>query len=131
MADGTATGLVSAAELQKETARLRAEQEERRRAAEGGGAETVYRDRATGRVVSREEAAASRQALGRDGKPLPRAKTAEEVAAEQHLEWRGGLAQQQAARERAAAMVAEVSGASPLPPPPCTALAAPQPGPPG
>lgn len=63
----------------------------RRRTATGRGAQTVYRDRETGRVVSAEEFAASRAKKGKV--------QYEEV----HLEWKGGLAQ---AREREAARAA-------------------------
>lgn len=62
------------------------------RRATGREAQTVYRDRATGRIVSAEEFAASR--AKKAGKP---------VYEEVHLEWKGGLAQ---ARERAEARAA-------------------------
>ncbi len=41
-------------------------------AAAGRNAETVYRDRATGKAVSRDEFASSRAPVGRDGKKVRR-----------------------------------------------------------
>eukprot|EP00955_Chlamydomonas_euryale_P001961 21895-Chlamydomonas_euryale.AAC.1 len=72
----------------------------RRAAAEGRGATTVYRDRASGRAVTRDEFVDSR----RD----PRAKKREQEEADQHLEWRGGLAQKREAQEMARRMAEEV-----------------------
>jgi hypothetical protein len=73
-----------------------------RLAAEGRDAQTVYRDRATGRVVTQQEFAETRgKAKGRDDKPK---------MVEVHLEWKGGLAQRREAEERAARMAAEVGG---------------------
>jgi hypothetical protein len=60
----------------------------------------VYRDRATGRVVSQQEFAEIRaKGKPRDDKPK---------MVDVHLEWKGGLAQRREAEERAARMAAEV-----------------------
>lgn len=70
----------------------------------GKGAETVFRDRVTGKIVDKDKFIEERQ-RGRNKKPV---KTKEEELEEQHLEWRSGLAQKRAAEERAARMVEEV-----------------------
>lgn len=72
-----------------------------RAAAQGRGAGTVFRDKVTGRLLTEEEFAAQRASEKR--KKPPR----EEV----HLEWRGGLAQQRAAAEAAAAVAREAQKA--------------------
>ncbi|KAF5836082.1 Pre-mRNA-splicing factor of RES complex-domain-containing protein, partial [Dunaliella salina] len=105
MADGTATGLVTGKELQAEMASLQKEMEHKRKTAAGRGAETVYRDPVTGKIVDKETFAESRQ---RAGKRKPE-KTKEELEQEQYLEWRTGLAQKRAAEERAARMVEEAN----------------------
>ncbi|GBF90373.1 hypothetical protein Rsub_02479 [Raphidocelis subcapitata] len=84
-------GLVTAEQMASDSARMKEAAEEARRTATGRSAQTVYRDRETGRIVSAEEFAASRAKKG--------GVQYEEV----HLEWKGGLAQ---ARERDAARAA-------------------------
>lgn len=76
----------------------------RRLTAEGRGAQTVYRDRSTGRIVTKDEFVESRKTNKKE-------KTKEELEEEQYLVWRGGLAQQKAAQERAERMAREVGGA--------------------
>ena len=85
---------MTADKLAADSARVKADEEDARRRAAGAAAQTVYRDAATGRVVSAEEFAASRARQKAGGKPQY-----EEV----HLEWKRGLAQQ---RERDAARAA-------------------------
>ncbi|GLI61032.1 hypothetical protein VaNZ11_003296 [Volvox africanus] len=94
MGDGTAAGLVSAEQLAADIKKQREEAEERRRKAEGRGAQTVYRDRATGRVMTAEEA--------RKAKEDERAarKKPSIYDEDQTLEWRGGLAQKRQVEER-------------------------------
>lgn len=48
----------------------------RRLAAEGRGAQTVFRDKVTGKIVSQDEFVAARARTGKGGKPI---KTKEEV----------------------------------------------------
>lgn len=67
MGDGTAAGLVDAAQLAADLAKQKAAAEERRRNAEGRGAATVYRDKATGRVMTAEEAADAKVRRGEGG----------------------------------------------------------------
>ncbi|PNW87823.1 hypothetical protein CHLRE_01g003487v5 [Chlamydomonas reinhardtii] len=80
--------------LAADLAKQKAAAEERRRNAEGRGAATVYRDKATGRVMTAEEAA--------DAKEAERAarKKPSIYDEDQSLEWRGGLAQKREAEAR-------------------------------
>lgn len=103
MADGTLAGLVTGRQLESEAEQARREAEARRQAAHGRGAGTVYRDKATGKTMTSEEYAQA-QAEAREAK---RKKSAYDE--DQHIEWRGGLAQQRAAEQRAAAMAAEAA----------------------
>ncbi|KAG1676556.1 hypothetical protein FOA52_000099 [Chlamydomonas sp. UWO 241] len=89
MTDGTVAGLLSARELAQEARENAAANKAKRLNAEGRGAQTIYRDRASGKAVTKEEFVDSRKDA--------RAKKREEEEADQHLEWRGGLAQKQAA----------------------------------
>ncbi|GLC41258.1 hypothetical protein PLESTB_001082000 [Pleodorina starrii] len=103
MGDGTAAGLVSAEQLAADIRTQREQAEERRRNAEGRGAQTVYRDKATGRVMTAEEA--------RKAKEDERAarKKPSVYDEDQTLEWRGGLAQKREAEERMRAMQEEAA----------------------
>ncbi|KAG2424133.1 hypothetical protein HXX76_014807 [Chlamydomonas incerta] len=94
MGDGTAAGLVNAAQLAADLAKQKAAAEDRRRTAEGRGAATVYRDKATGRIMTADEAA--------DAKEAERAarKKPSIYDEDQSLEWRGGLAQKREAEAR-------------------------------
>lgn len=101
MLDGTVAGLVSARELAEESRQMRGDMEQKRLTAEGRGAQTVYRDKGSGKAVTRAEFVESRKD--------PRAKKREEEEADQHLEWRGGLAQKREAEERARRLQEEAS----------------------
>ncbi|GIL81369.1 hypothetical protein Vretifemale_10359 [Volvox reticuliferus] len=103
MGDGTAAGLVTAEQLAADIRKQREEAEERRRKAEGRGAQTVYRDKATGRVMTAEEA--------RKAKEDERAarKKPSIYDEDQTLEWRGGLAQKRQVEERMRELQEEAS----------------------
>ncbi|GIL68059.1 hypothetical protein Vafri_21350 [Volvox africanus] len=103
MGDGTAAGLVTAEQLAADIKKQREEAEERRRKAEGRGAQTVYRDKATGRVMTAEEA--------RKAKEDERAarKKPSIYDEDQTLEWRGGLAQKRHVEERMRELEEEAS----------------------
>ncbi|EFJ45136.1 hypothetical protein VOLCADRAFT_94528 [Volvox carteri f. nagariensis] len=103
MGDGTAAGLVTATQLAADIQKQRQEAEERRRNAEGRGAQTVYRDKATGRVMTAEEA---RQAKEDERAARRKPSIYDE---DQTLEWRAGLAQKRQAEERMRDMQEEAS----------------------
>jgi hypothetical protein len=73
----------------------------RRLRAQGHGAQTVYRDRATGAAISAEEYAAMRGKEKRKGRRSP--------PPEIHVAWKRGLAQQRAQAEEAAAVAREAA----------------------
>ncbi|GFR46522.1 hypothetical protein Agub_g8108 [Astrephomene gubernaculifera] len=94
MGDGTAAGLVSATQLAEDIKKQKEQAEERRRNAEGRGAQTVYRDKATGRVMTAEEALKAKE----DERAARKKPSIYDE--DQTLEWRGGLAQKRQAEER-------------------------------
>ncbi|KXZ42765.1 hypothetical protein GPECTOR_119g396 [Gonium pectorale] len=75
--------------------------EERRRNAEGRGAQTVYRDKATGRVMTAEEALKAKE----DERAARKKPSIYDE--DQTLEWRAGLAQKREAEERRRALQEE------------------------
>ncbi|XP_030543594.1 BUD13 homolog isoform X2 [Rhodamnia argentea] len=89
--EGIATGLISGKDISKDTAKIKKDEWLRFNALDasitGKGAEGVYRDKLTGKRLSKEEVLKSRQKV-------------EEKPKEKKLEWGKGLAQKREAEER-------------------------------
>lgn len=103
MSDGTAVGLVKAEQLAEEMRQWKEQAEERRRNAEGRGAQTVYRDKATGKVMTADEALKAKE------DERAKKKKPSIYDEDQTLEWRGGLAQKREAEERRRQMQEEAA----------------------